>query len=77
MLNSNDSLVTETPVRDLAETLKKTTDTVNTLVFDGIITQRLIDIAAEKGIKTIVGSKLGNVSKQLSSIEILTKNDLN
>jgi hypothetical protein len=50
---------------------------VNTLVFDGIITQRLIDIAAEKGIKTIVGSKLGNVSKQLTSIEILTKNDLN
>jgi DNA primase len=77
MLNSNDTLVSETPVRDLAETLKKTTGTVNTLVFDGIITQRLIDIAAEKGIKTIVGSKLGNVSKQLTSIEILTKNDLN
>jgi DNA primase len=77
MLNSEDSLVTETQVRDLAEALKKTTTTVNTLVFDGIITQRLIDIAAEKGIKTIVGSKLGNVSKQLTSIEILTKNDLN
>jgi DNA primase len=77
MLNSEDSLVTETQVRDLAETLKKTKTTVNTLVFDGIITQRLIDIAAEKGIKTIVGSKLGNVSKQLTSIEILTKNDLN
>jgi DNA primase len=77
MLNSNDSLVTETPVRDLAETLKKTTSTINTLVFDGIITQRLIDIAAEKGIKTIVGSKLGNISKQLTTIEILTKNDLN
>lgn len=77
MLNSDDSLVTETQVRDLAETLKKTKTTVNTLVFDGIITQRLIDIAAEKGIKTIVGSKLGNVSKQVTSIEILTKNDLN
>jgi DNA primase len=77
MLNSNDSLVNETPVRDLAEALKKTTGPVNTLVFDGIITQRLIDIAAEKGIKTIVGSKLGNVSKQLTTIEILTKNDLN
>jgi DNA primase len=77
MLGSDDKLVTETQVRDLADTLKKTTTSVNTLVFDGIITQRLIDIAAEKGIKTIVGSKLGNVSKQLTSIEILTKNDLN
>jgi DNA primase len=77
MLNATDTLVTETPVRDLADTLKKTSSTISTLVFDGIITQRLIDIAAEKGIKTIVGSKLGNVSKQLTSIEILTKNDLN
>ncbi|UCE74059.1 MAG: DNA primase [Methanomassiliicoccales archaeon] len=76
MLNASGSVVEETPLRDLAETLKKTSSKINTLVFDGIITQRLIDIAAEKGISTIVGSKLGNVSKQLTSIEILTKNDL-
>jgi hypothetical protein len=35
-----------------------------------------VDIAAEKGISTIVGSKLGNVTKQLASIQFLTKNDL-
>ncbi len=77
MLNLNDSLVNETPVRNLADTLKNTSSTVKTLVFDGIITQRLLDIASEKGVSTIVGSKMGNVSKQLTSIEILTKNDLN
>ncbi len=76
MLNPTGSVVDETPVRNLAETLKKTSNNVKTLVFDGIITQRLVDIAAEKGVSTIVGSKLGNVSKQLTSIEILTKNDL-
>lgn len=76
MLNPRDSVVDETPVRNLAENLKKTSNNIKTLVFDGIITQRLVDIAAEKGISTIVGSKLGNVSKQLTSIEILTKNDL-
>jgi DNA primase len=77
MLSSTGSLVEETPVRNLAENLKNTASGVKTLVFDGIITQRLIDIAAEKGVTTIVGSKLGNVSKQVTSIEILTKNDLN
>ncbi len=77
MLNSSGSVVDETPVRNLAETLKKGSAKVQTLVFDGIITQRLIDIASEKGISTIVGSKLGNVSKLVTSIEILTKNDLN
>lgn len=76
MLNPTGSVVDETPVRNLAETLKKTSNNVKILVFDGIITQRLVDIAAEKGVSTIVGSKLGNVSKQLTSIEILTKNDL-
>ncbi|MEE9150766.1 MAG: DNA primase DnaG [Thermoplasmata archaeon] len=76
MLNPTGSVVDETPVRTLAETLKKTSNNIKALVFDGIITQRLVDIAAEKGISTIVGSKLGNVSKQLTSIEILTKNDL-
>jgi DNA primase len=77
MLSSTGSIVEETPVRNLAENLKNTEGSVKTLVFDGIITQRLIDIAAEKGVTTIVGSKLGNVSKQVTSIEILTKNDLN
>ena len=77
MLSSTGSIVEETPVRNLAENLKNTASSIKTLVFDGIITQRLIDIAAEKGVTTIVGSKLGNVSKQVTSIEILTKNDLN
>ncbi len=77
MLDSKGSIVGETPVRDLADLLKKSSNNIKTLVFDGIITQRLVDIASQKGVSTIVGSKWGNVSKQLTSIEILTKNDLN
>jgi DNA primase len=76
VLGSDGSVVLETPVRDLAEKLKNSQDKVKTIVFDGIITQRLVDIAAQKDVSTIVGSKLGNVSKQLTSLNILTKNDL-
>jgi DNA primase len=76
MLSASGTVVKETPVRDLPDTIKSTTGNIKTLVFDGIITQRLLDVAAEKGISTVVGIKTGNVSKQLSSIDILTKNDL-
>ena len=42
-------------------------------MFDGIITQRLLDIAADKKIKRVVGVKMGNVIKQPASVEVLTK----
>lgn len=76
VLGLDGSVVLETPVRDLPDKLKNTPNKAKTIVFDGIITQRLVDIAATMDVSTIVGSKLGNVSKQLTSVNILTKNDL-
>jgi len=63
------------PVRQLTDTLKKKSD-IYTVVFDGIITQRLLDIANNKDIKEIVGIKMGNVVKKPASVEVLTKKDL-
>lgn len=63
------------PVRELTDSLKKSNN-ISTVVFDGIITQRLLDIANSKNIKEIVGIKLGNVVKMPSSVKVLTKKDL-
>ena len=63
------------PVRQLTDTLKKKSD-IYTVVFDGIITQRLLDIANNKSIKEIVGIKMGNVVKKPASVEVFTKKDL-
>ncbi|HVL47717.1 MAG TPA: DNA primase DnaG [Candidatus Thermoplasmatota archaeon] len=63
-------------VRDLADTLKKDGDKVKAVVFDGVITQRLLDIAADKKIATLVGVKTGNITKKPSDVEVLTKADL-
>ena len=63
-------------VRELADTLKSGKDKVHTVVFDGVITQRLLDIAADKKIQTIVGVKMGNVTKVPDTVEILTRDDL-
>jgi len=47
-------------VRDLfAELQKAEPGTINAVVFDGIITQRLLDVAAAKGVKYLIGARVG------------------
>ncbi|RLF60938.1 MAG: DNA primase, partial [Thermoplasmata archaeon] len=67
--------VKKIPVRELTDELKKTNN-IYAVIFDGVITQRLLDIASDKGINTIVGIKIGNVIKKPTSVKILTKDQL-
>lgn len=76
LLDSNNKILKEIAVRELPETLMKE-DNVETVIFDGVITQRLLDIAFDKKVKTIVGVKIGNITKRPVSLEILTKQNLN
>lgn len=73
---NNQELQKEIAVRDLAEILRNTTNSIEAVVFDGVITQRLLDIAAEKKIKTVVGAKLGNITKKPADVQVLTRDDL-
>jgi len=75
LLDQNDNEIKKIPVRELTDELKKSKN-INTVVFDGIITQRLLDIANNKNVKEIVGMKLGNVVKKPKSVSVLTKNDM-
>jgi DNA primase len=77
ILDAGGEVVKEVPVRDLVNTLKVNSTGVQAVVFDGIITQRILDIAADNKIATIVGTKMGNITKQPSSVEIWTKDNLN
>jgi len=76
LLNEKDDVTIEVSVRDLVETLKGDTKEAKALVFDGIITQRILDIAEEIGMSAVVGTKMGNVVKQPTSVEVWTKSDL-
>jgi len=49
--------VGEVPVMELVERLRNEAD-VETVVFDGIVTGRLVDVAMERGISTLVGERL-------------------
>jgi len=75
LFDEKDKEIKKIPVRELTDTLKKSDD-ISSVVFDGIITQRLLDIANNKNIKEIVGMKLGNVVKMPANVKVLTKKDL-
>jgi DNA primase len=77
ILDGSGGIIKEVPVRDLVNTLKTNAKGVNAVVFDGIVTQRILDIAADNKIATIVGTKMGNITKQPASVEVWTREDLN
>jgi DNA primase len=70
MLDENNDILNEVPVRDLANALKDSNGNIRSVVFDGVITQRIIDIASEKGIRNLVGVKMGNVVKSPTSVHL-------
>jgi DNA primase len=63
------------PVSRLAERLQQINN-VDTVVFDGVITQRLVDIANEKNINYLVASRISDVVKQPLKVHLLTFADL-
>lgn len=75
LLNSDKKVIREVAVRDLANVLKES-DNVEGVIFDGVITQRILDIAAEKDLDYLVGVKLGNIVKRPLSVKVLTTSDL-
>ncbi|MEA2055458.1 MAG: DNA primase DnaG [Candidatus Thermoplasmatota archaeon] len=75
LFDKNDKEIKKIPVRELTDILKKSNN-ISTVVFDGIVTQRLLDIANNKNVKEIVGIKIGNVVKKPLSVKVLTKKDL-
>lgn len=66
----------EVMVRDLVETLKKGPKGLKALVFDGVVTQRILDIASDNGVEYVIGVKAGNVVKQPTNVKVYTADDL-
>lgn len=64
LLDPNDKPIARVPVSELVEKLKGELAPVKRVVFDGVITQRLVDVAAEKGVELIIGQRMGSVEKR-------------
>ena len=71
LLNDKLEQIERLPVSQLAEKLQQV-EGVGTIVFDGIITQRVVDMASEKNIKRIVASRVSDAVKPSLTVELVT-----
>ena len=77
ILSADNTVINELPVKSLVDTLRVNSEGVAAIVFDGIISQRIVDVASEKNIPTVVGVKKGNIPKMPADLTLWTKEDLN
>lgn len=69
--------ISRVPVKDLVDKLiGEDLAEAYAIVMDGVITQRLLDIASAKGIKIIVGARIGAISRKPTDLVMLTYEDL-
>jgi DNA primase len=74
-LGPDDTVVGEGNVKEMIEQLAQLSVPAKTVVFDGIVSQRLLDVAQEKGIETVVANRVGAIGKIPEQIRILTRQD--
>ncbi|MEM2202516.1 MAG: DNA primase DnaG [Candidatus Bathyarchaeia archaeon] len=75
LLNEKLEPIERLPVSQLAEKLQQTSG-VDTIVFDGIITQRIVDIASEKNIRNIVASRISEAVKPPLNVQLITFSEI-
>ncbi|MCX8186454.1 MAG: DNA primase DnaG [Sulfolobales archaeon] len=75
--DSNWTEVGRVAVKDLVDHIVKL-DGVNihAIIMDGIITQRVVDAASVKGVRIIVGSRVGVISKKPVGVAILSAEEI-
>lgn len=77
LYNNEWNVVERVPVRDLVDRLEQMDyGRIYAIVFDGIITQRLLDVASSKGVKLLIGVRLGNITRKPDSVTAMTFNDI-
>jgi len=76
IINADGAQSGRIPVSELVEKLKESNG-VKAVVFDGIVTGRLIDTAREKNIATIVGERVAEGVRIPRGVEVRSFNDLN
>ncbi|MGC8895906.1 MAG: DNA primase DnaG [Candidatus Bathyarchaeia archaeon] len=75
LLNDKLEQIERLPVSQLAEKLQQI-EGVNTIIFDGVITQRIVDVASEKNIKNIIASRISDAVKPPLNVQLLTFSDV-
>ncbi len=67
--------VARMPVSELAEKIPSM-DNAHTVVFDGVVTQRLLDLAASKNVKFLIGDRVSDLAKKSDKLSVMTMDDI-
>ncbi len=65
------NITKEVSIEDIYEEIKNIEGNANIVIFDGIISQRMVDVASQKGIKKLVAFK-SNIVKKPHNLKIIT-----
>lgn len=68
------NMTKEVEVENIYEEIKNIDGNADTVIFDGVISQRLVDVASQKGIKKLVAFKSVNIVKKPHDVKIITIN---
>lgn len=74
ILDSDLNVISEIDVENLYDEIKQNNPRAKTVIFDGVISQRLADISASKGIENLVAFKAGRIVKRPENLKIITLN---
>ena len=66
------NMTKEVEVEDIYEEIKNIEGTAEAVIFDGVISQRLVDVASQKGIKKLVAFNSVNIVKKPNNVQIIT-----
>ncbi len=72
LYGSTGDVLKEIPIRELLTEVQDSTD-VYAIVLDGVITQRLVELATQKGVKAIYGNRANQFQRRDKSILLYTK----
>ena len=75
MFNAKKEIVLECGVAELAKSLE-TQEDVEVIIFDGVVTQRLVDLAVKRKIKLLIGAAVSDIDKRPVTMKILTFSDV-
>ncbi|QGR20206.1 DNA primase DnaG [Stygiolobus azoricus] len=77
LYDENWNIIEKIQVRDIVQKLENTNDNrIKYIVFDGVITQRLVDLASSKNISMLIGARIGGISKRPKNLELLSISDV-
>ncbi|MBU1198092.1 DNA primase [Candidatus Micrarchaeota archaeon] len=69
-LDKNQTIMQEVPIREIMTALTGATD-ISAVILDGIVTQRLVDLAEQKKVGYAVGIRAGNLSRTPAGVRVL------